>query len=112
MRLRSRGLGRKELIMDFREYEVVREGDEIVVKGTIREPVRWDFAIRICEDYIAGLAKIGCDLKLLSILLRAALKRDKSHHWTKERSEHIAEGRERLKAAAACVPVARAGTQR
>ncbi len=101
MRLKSRGLGRKELIMDFREYEVVVEGDEIVVKGTIREPVNWDFSIRVCQDDLAGLAKIGCDAKMLAFLLKAALKRNKSHHWTKQRSQHIAEGRKRRRSAAA-----------
>lgn len=101
MRLKSRGLGRKELIMDFREYEVVIEGDEIIVKGTIREPVNWDFSIRVCQDDLAGLAKIGCDAKMLAFLLKAALKRNKSHHWTKDRAEHIAQGRERRKSAAA-----------
>ncbi len=28
MRLKSRGLGRKELVMDFREYAVAPEDDE------------------------------------------------------------------------------------
>jgi len=50
MRLRSRGLGRKELVMDFREYETIREGDEVVVVGTIRDPVNWDFSIRFCRQ--------------------------------------------------------------
>ena len=54
MRLTSRGLGRKELVMDFREYDVIRNGDEILVVGTINEPVHWDFTIRMCEDDLAS----------------------------------------------------------
>ena len=57
MRLKSKGLGKKELVMDFREYTVVREGDELVVVGTIRDPINWDFTIRMCEDDLAGLAR-------------------------------------------------------
>ena len=41
MRLKSRGLGRKELVMDFREYTTIREDGEAVVVGTIRDPVNW-----------------------------------------------------------------------
>ena len=58
MRLRSRGLGRKELVMDFREYEIVRQGEEIVIVGTIRDPVNWDFTIRMGEDDVAGLTHL------------------------------------------------------
>jgi hypothetical protein len=58
MRLRSRGLGRKELVLDFREYEVVHVDDEAVVVGTIRDPVNWDFTIRICEDDVPGMIRL------------------------------------------------------
>ena len=45
--------------MDFREYEVARDGDEVVVSGTIREPVNWDFTIRINGDDIPGMLRLG-----------------------------------------------------
>ena len=99
MRLKSRGLGRKELVMDFREYTVIREEDEVVVVGTIRDPVNWDFSIRMCEDDVVGMAKLILCRPMIGILLRSFFKRRKNHHWTQERSEHIAEGRERLKSA-------------
>lgn len=59
MKLRSRGLGRKELIMDFREYDVTREGDEVLVTGTIKKPVHWDFSIRMSPDDIPGMLKVA-----------------------------------------------------
>ena len=99
MRLKSRGLGRKELVMDFREYEVVREGDEIVVVGTIRDPVTWDFSIRICEDDIAGMTKLVASPSVLRLFLRALFRRGKRHHWSQERREHLAEGKRRSLAA-------------
>jgi hypothetical protein len=43
MRLMSRGLGRKELVMDFREYDVIPESDEVVVE-TICDPENPDRA--------------------------------------------------------------------
>ncbi|MBW2695771.1 MAG: hypothetical protein JRE70_04815 [Deltaproteobacteria bacterium] len=95
MQLRSRGLGRKALVMDFREYEVVREGNEIVVVGTIRDPVHWDFSIRICEDDLAGIARIALRKPTLGFVFRSLFKRIKDAHWTQERSEHLAEGARR-----------------
>ena len=75
VKLRSRGLGRKELVMDFREYEIARDGDEVVVSGTIREPVNWDFTIRINGDDIPGMLRLGLHRHTLAMAVRWALHR-------------------------------------
>ena len=95
MRLRSRGLGRQELVLDFREYAVVREGDEVVIVGTIRDPVNWDFSIRFCEDDMVGMTRFAMTRQTIGLVLRALFKRKKHHHWSQERSEHVAEGKRR-----------------
>lgn len=92
--MQSRGLGRKELVMDFREYEVVREGDEVIIRGSIREPVRWDFSIRMCEDDLAGLAKVATRRTTIGFLFRALTRRKKDHHWSGDRAEHVREAKE------------------
>ena len=89
----------RRLVMDFREYEVVRDGDEIVVVGTIREPVTWDFTIRICEDDLAGIANLATQRPTWGLLLRSLFKRDKGHHWSRDRAEQAAEARQRREAA-------------
>lgn len=99
MKLKSRGLGRKELVMDFREYTVRREGDEIVIMGTIREPVHWDFSIRMCEDDLAGVAQVATRKTMLLWLLRALFKRNRHAHWSQGRDEHLAEAARRRIAA-------------
>ncbi len=102
MRLRSRGLGRKELVMDFREYKIVREGEELVVVGTIRDPVNWDFTIRVCEDDIIGMRRLMFSPRSLGLLVRFAINalfRKPHAHWGQDRSEHLEEGRKRLIAA-------------
>ena len=96
MRLKSRGLGRKELVMDFREYTTIREDDEVVIVGTIRDPVNWDFTIRVCEDDIVGMTKLILRPAMIGMLLRAIFKRKKKDHWSQDYAEHIAEGKERL----------------
>ncbi len=99
MRLRSRGLGSKELVMDFREYELVLEGDELVVVGTIRDPVNWDFTIRVCEDDLAGLVRLILNPKTLRLVLRSLFSRSPKTHWSQARAEHVTEGKLRLIAA-------------
>jgi hypothetical protein len=99
MRLKSRGLGRKELVMDFREYAVISEDDEAVIVGTIRDPVSWDFSIRVCEDDIVGMTKLILRPAMLRLLFRSLLRRRKSDHWNQGHDEHIAEGRKRIETA-------------
>jgi hypothetical protein len=103
MRLKSKGLGRKELVMDFREYTVVREGDELVVVGTIRDPINWDFTIRMCEDDLAGMLALGANRNTFWLIMRWLLGltrwlfgRRPKHHWSQDRQEHLAEGKKRL----------------
>jgi hypothetical protein len=96
MRLKSRGLGRKELVMDFREYTTIREGNEVVIVGTIRDPVNWDFTIRVCEDDIVGMSKLILRPAMIGLLLRSIFKRRKGDHWNQDYMKHILEGKERL----------------
>jgi hypothetical protein len=75
MKLRSRGLGRRELVMDFREYEIKREGHEVVIEGTITEPVTWDFTIRIEPRDIPGMLRVGMNHHTLGLGARWILHR-------------------------------------
>lgn len=70
MKLRSRGLGRKELEMDFREYDVTREGDEVLISGTIKKPVHWDFSIRMSPEDIPGMIKVGLSPATIGMFFR------------------------------------------
>ncbi len=92
MRLRSKGLGRKEMVMDFREYHVRREDDELVIVGVIRDPVNWDFSIRFCEDDYPAVMKLVFNKHTLMSVFRALFRSNKKHHWAAEKKEHYAEG--------------------
>ena len=61
--------------MDFREYQIARDGDEVVVTGTIREPVNWDFTIRINGDDIPGMLRLGLHRHTLAMAARWAFRR-------------------------------------
>jgi hypothetical protein len=70
-----------------------------VVVGTIRDPVNWDFSIRVCEDDVVGLTKLIFRKEMLFLLLRSFFKPRKKNHWTGPFDEHLAEGRTRLRSA-------------
>lgn len=97
MRLRSRGLGRKELVMDFREYRAVRNGDELVISGSVHEPVHWDFSFRVCQDDVPGLVKMIAGPSMLRFVLASLFKAKKKHHWSNELDEHKAQVKEHLR---------------
>jgi hypothetical protein len=75
VKLQSKGLGSKELVLDFREYDISREGDDVVISGTIREPVTWNFSIRIRQDDIPGMLRVGLSRHTLRMGVRWALRR-------------------------------------
>jgi hypothetical protein len=64
--------------MDFREYEIARDGDEVVVSGTIREPVNWDFTIHINGDDIPGMLRLGLHRHTLAMAARWVFHRSKA----------------------------------
>ncbi|MCZ7631423.1 MAG: hypothetical protein M5U19_21275 [Microthrixaceae bacterium] len=68
--------------MDFREYTVESNGREIVVKGTINEPVHWDFSIRMCEDDLPGITRVVLQKATLKFLIRSIFTRKKENHWS------------------------------
>lgn len=68
--------------MDFRKYNVIPKDGEIVIEGTITEPVHWDFTIRMCQDDLPGITKVLFKKDMLLFLIKAALTRNKANHWS------------------------------
>ncbi len=133
MKLRSRGLGRKELVMDFRRYDVRREGDEVLITGTITEPVTWDFSIRLEQDDFPGLIRVARSRAVISLFFswlggllrrkyrkeeevsRAEATREAGRNRRSDREERrrkIEEARRRLQTAGAEEPGERGRAER
>jgi len=74
MKIWSKGLGKMELVMDFEKIYVEREdtdeGEHIYIKGTIKDPVIWDFRITMTEDDIPGLLNVALDKKILAMFIK------------------------------------------
>jgi hypothetical protein len=75
MKLWSRGLGKQELKMNFMDYDVRREGQEVVISGRITDPVNWDFWIRFDEDDVPGLVRVAKNPSVIAMVGR---------HWFKK----------------------------
>ncbi len=69
MKLWSRGLGTTELRMDFRYYKVSGDPDtgNVLVSGTITDPVNWEFRITMEPEDIPGFMKIFFNFSLIKL---------------------------------------------
>ena len=56
MRVWSRGLGRQALNLDFTKADVVRNGNEVIIKGILRNGgIIWDSTVTFTKEDIPGL---------------------------------------------------------
>jgi hypothetical protein len=72
MKVWSKGLGKVELIFELEKYWLEKKEDEdgemtYCVKGTIQEPVVWEFVITMTKEDIPGLMMMALDWKILSM---------------------------------------------
>jgi hypothetical protein len=75
MKLWSRGLGKQELKMNFMDYDVRREEQEVVISGRIIDPVNWEFWIRFNEDDVPGLIRVAKNPSIVAMVGRHWLKK-------------------------------------
>lgn len=74
MKLWSRGLGRSELLMDFRYYSIIKDpnSDAVQILGSITSPVTWEFRIVFEPEDVAGLIRVGLNRHVLKLLFKNA----------------------------------------
>ena len=76
MKLWSRGLGKTELKMDFRYYQVRSDAasDNVYIIGKITDPVNWEFRIKLGPDDISGLMKMFMNFGVIKLVLKNMYK--------------------------------------
>jgi hypothetical protein len=76
MKLWSRGLGKTELNMDFRYYQVKRDTavDNVYIIGKITDPVNWEFRITLGPEDIPGLIKMFMNYCVIRLTLKNIYK--------------------------------------
>ncbi|MCL4448160.1 MAG: hypothetical protein M1483_01685 [Actinobacteria bacterium] len=81
MKIKSRGLGRRELLVDFNEFKITRQGDEVVLDGNTHAPVTWETTIRITPSDIPSMIRLAVNPKIIGLGFRwvFSLFRRRSH---------------------------------
>ena len=66
MRVWSRGLGKQALSLDFAKSDVTREGNEVLIKGILRNGgVVWDCRVTFTKEDIAGLLHFALSFAMI-----------------------------------------------
>ncbi len=68
----SRGLGKTEVLMDFRYYKLVKEpgSRDLFIIGRMREPVNWEFRITLQPDDLPGFMQMFLHFAMLKFIVR------------------------------------------
>lgn len=76
MKLWSRGLGKTELEMDFRYYQVKSNvaSENVYIIGKITDPVNWEFRITLGPEDIPGLIKMFMNFGVIKLALKNMYK--------------------------------------
>ncbi len=74
MKIRSRGLGKRELQLNLGEFKVTSENKEVVLSGVTHAPVTWETNIRIRSEDIGSIIKLALSFKILKLVIRWALR--------------------------------------
>lgn len=56
--------------MDFFKSAVTREGDTVFVRGTVQQPVNWNFEVTLTGDDVVGLLRVICTTAVLRHFVR------------------------------------------
>lgn len=72
MLLWSKGLGKTEIYMDFRQYGTIQDPDSgnILIIGKMQSPVTWEFVITLQPEDIAGIMKSFFTFPMIRFVFR------------------------------------------
>ena len=70
MKMWSQGLGKIELEVDGRCMNVVKEGQNTMIKGVTDAPVEWKFEVTLEKDDLPGLLHLAFKKNTLIFLIR------------------------------------------
>ncbi len=72
MKLWSRGLGKTEVYMDFRQYQSLKDpkSENILIIGNMQDPVTWEFKITLQPEDIAGVMKMLFNFSMIKFVIK------------------------------------------
>lgn len=74
MKLWSKGLGQRTLTIDFRPAKIGREGRDLILNGTIRIPVVWEYKINFQPFDAYGVIHLILSWKTISWFISSFIR--------------------------------------
>lgn len=68
MKLWSKGLGTKTLVLNLREGVPNVASDGLMIKGTIKEPVWWDYTITMTDQDLIDILEVAVNEETVAYL--------------------------------------------
>jgi hypothetical protein len=60
MRFWSKGLGDRELVIDFSRSNITNEpNNEVILRGIISEPVKWNYEVTLYDIDVRGILRVA-----------------------------------------------------
>ena len=75
MKIRSRGLGKRELEMNLREFTVERDGTGVLLKGVTHAPITWETTVWVGPRDVGPVLRMALHLAILRLGLGWVLRR-------------------------------------
>ena len=63
MRFWSKGLGERELVIDLSKGKLTMEEGKVLMRGTIKEPVAWNYEITLFKEDVRGILRIAISIQ-------------------------------------------------
>lgn len=63
MRFWSKGLGERELVIDLSKGKLTMEEGKVLMRGTIKEPVAWNYEVTLFKEDVRGILRIALSIQ-------------------------------------------------
>jgi len=71
MRFWSKGLGERQLVIDLSRGNLSNEpNNEVVMRGIISEPVKWNYEVTLFDVDVRGILRVAFTWKTLGFLIK------------------------------------------
>jgi hypothetical protein len=65
MKIKSRGLGKRQLDMNLKEFKIAKKKGYVELQGVTHAPITWETTIRIMPQDIGGMLRLAVNPKVL-----------------------------------------------
>jgi len=63
VRFWSKGLGERELVIDLSKGKLTMEEGKVLMRGTIKEPVAWNYEITLFKEDVRGILRVALSIQ-------------------------------------------------